>query len=253
VAAGFIWQLLAPSPKPPVAAPQVMHSSGPTLDVTPLTNLFGAAPQMGGDAPSSLNFKLRGVIAARIDTPAAALFDGGAPPTLAVKAGDELEPGVRLIEVAADHVIVDNHGRRERLDLDALPPAAGIQPADVAPPDNPPESPALPPTSMNERVLNRGELIGGIRGSNVNQWSNGLANGNGGIAVADASAQPLAGVLGLQNGDVITGINGSPMHQKTDIGLLYGVFSRTPRARLDIVRDGNPVTLYYRIENQAQS
>jgi type II secretory pathway component PulC len=133
VAAGLLWQWFAPASRPPVAAPPRLASTGPQLDVAPLTNVFGAVAPGGADAPSTLNYKLRGVIAAQADAPAAALFDAGGQPTLAVRSGEELESGVRLVEVAGDHVVVDNHGRRERLDLDSKPAAGGISPAGQPP------------------------------------------------------------------------------------------------------------------------
>jgi hypothetical protein len=36
---------------------------------------------------------------------------------LAVRQGDDIEPGARLVEVNADHVVLDRGGRRETLAL----------------------------------------------------------------------------------------------------------------------------------------
>ncbi len=142
--AGLLWLIFAPAPVLPAAAPTNDGGKGARLDIGPLTALFAPpAAQAGGESPSTLPQKLRGVIAAHDDAPAAAIFEGGTPPNAAVELGEELSPGVRLIEVQVDHVIVDNQGRRERIELDSKPAAAGIN--DLA--KNPPTTPAEPATN----------------------------------------------------------------------------------------------------------
>ncbi|WP_374352299.1 type II secretion system protein N [Chitinimonas sp.] len=260
--AGLIWQLIAPAAKPPLAAPQALRSSAPLLDMSPLNRLF-SDNSAGVAAPSSLSYKLRGVIAAQGEAPAAAMFEVTGRPALVAKTGDELEGGVRLVEVASDHALVDNHGRRERIELDSKPAANGIVPATAAVPvDNKLITPVnsatqlTPPVPVepaaDERRIARAALVGGLGQSGANHWAKGLADGSGGIALVDAAAQPVAGVLGLQNGDVLTAINNSPLQQKGDVALLYATFSRASKVKLDIVRNGAPLTLLYRIENQAK-
>ena len=263
--AGLVWLILAPRATPPVAAPARVKTSAAVLDMTPLVTLFGGRQAEGEASASSLSVKLRGVIAARDDQPAVAIFERNGAPALALRTGEELEPGVRLIEVAADHAVVDNHGRHERIELDATAAAQGIVAANGAPPPQPPTDlikPAQgenhPPPSprgaskIEQRAISRETLAAGMQHLNVNEWSRGINDSpdQQGVVIADASAQPLAGSLGLQNGDVLRSVNGVAMTHKSDISNLYGAFSRAPYVNVEVVRNGTPMTLHYRIENQ---
>ncbi|GAB3250586.1 type II secretion system protein N [Chitinimonas naiadis] len=264
LAAGLIWQVFAPRAAAPVAAPAVASQRPVTQDMSPLNALF--SEQAGGDTqPSSLSAKLRGVIAS--ETPAAAVFERPGQSSVAVRTGEELEPGVRLLEVAADYVVLDNRGRRERLELDAKAAAAGVMPADTAPP--PPSSPLITPAAVpapmaqrppmpppqagrggDERSLSRQALVAGMQGLNVADWSRGLADApGGGIAVESAASQPLSGPLGLQSGDVLKSVNGATLARKGDISALYGAFSSAPAIHIEILRNGTPMSLRYRIES----
>ncbi|MBV8658289.1 MAG: hypothetical protein JO142_10740, partial [Burkholderiales bacterium] len=193
------------------------------------------------------------------------IFERSGAPALALRTGEELEPGVKLVEVAADHAIVDNHGRRERVELDANAAAQGIVAANNAPPlqpqtdlirpamaENHPPPPQSGTGKIEQRTIGRDTLAAGMQHLNVNEWSRGLNDSpdQQGVVIADASAQPLAGPLGLQNGDVLRSVNGVTMSQKSDISNLYGAFSRAPYVNVEVVRNGTRMTLHYRIENQ---
>jgi hypothetical protein len=153
LAAGFVWLLLAPASTPPVAAPAKGGGQGPRIDLTPIAQLFGEPQSTEGEAASTLTVKLRGVVAAHEKLPAVAIFEGGDPNSSAVALGGELQSGVRLVEIAADHIVVDNHGRRERLDLDTKPAAvidtnvqrAPVQASPLINPVPPEAHPAGPP------------------------------------------------------------------------------------------------------------
>lgn len=270
LAAGLVWQMLAPRATPPVAAPAQAAARPVTQDMSPLNALFN--PAGGGELQaSSLSIKLRGVIASA--TPAAAVFERAGQPSLAVRSGEEIEPGVVLLEVAADYVVVDNHGRRERLELDAKAAAAGVLPAaDVPPPApspmivpaGPPSMPPLQPTGRmpmspapgrggDERSLSRQTLVAGMQGLNVADWARGLIDApGGGIAVESSASQPLAGPLGLQSGDILKSVNGAPLARKGDISALYGAFSSARTVQIEILRNGTPMSLRYRIESHAK-
>jgi type II secretory pathway component PulC len=288
--AGLLWQLFAPARIAPAAAPQKVQSGGPSLDVAPLTALF-VPPADGPTAPSTLNYKLRGVIAAAGQAPAAAMFEVQGKPTLVARTGEEVESGVKLVEVAADHAIVDNRGRRERIDLDSKPAANIIGPATPPVADNklispveaapaapaPTPAPALTPpvpvtpnvgqapsvlvppvvapnaSSSDEKIVAREVILAGGRGADISAWVEALANGKKGIVVVSTASQPALSALGLRPGDLLTAVNGSPLRQTGDISQLISVFARSPKAKLDVVRQGAPLTLNYRIVTQAKS
>lgn len=261
-AAGFLWLLLAPGVSMPAAAPAAGAATHAVMDLSTVSRLF-AAPAAVAEAPSALNYKLRGVIASHGQQPAAAVLQGSGPAAVAVKLNGELESGVKLVEVASGYVIVDNHGRRERIELDAkaatliggAPAATSAAPAQLLPPGA--QSNTAPPAGMpparEERVLTRQQLAAGMQSLNVADWAKGLADvSGGGILVENPSAQPLAPYLGLQSGDVLKSVNGAPLNKVNDISNMYGAFSRDSQITISLVRNGTPLLLKFRVPN-AQS
>lgn len=69
--------------------------------------------------PTTAAIKLLGVIAASGAEPGYALLQVGANPAVAVREGAEVEPSTRVVEVKADHVVLDRGGMRESLALPA--------------------------------------------------------------------------------------------------------------------------------------
>ncbi|MFC4158900.1 type II secretion system protein N [Chitinimonas lacunae] len=245
------WLLLAPRPLPPLAAPPEPGSVAAPTDLGPLTRLFSATAG-GPEQPSTLNLKLKGVIAARGDWPAVAVLIGGSGKENAFKAGDEVESGARLAEVNGDHVIIDNRGRRERVELDSKP-APSLNSMMPPPPPSLALTPGMaPPAPLplpgDERSLNRRSLAGGLQGLNISDWARGIAPAPaGGILIENVGAQPLAPMLGLQNGDVLKMVNGAPLAKTSDISSVYSAFSRDSQINLTVLRHGAPLTLRYRI------
>lgn len=273
LAAALLWQVFAPRSPMPLPAPDMAPPPVAKVELSALNALFGEGANQTVSL-SSLGIKLRGVIATT--APAVAIFEKAGQPAIAVKTDGEIEAGVRLQEVAPDHAIVDNRGRRERIDLDTKPPAAGLtavrpgqgrpamaQPgsggqappgrpdqAGGMPPSRAPASAALPSTRQTDsRSLTRQALAAGMQGLNVNDWTRGLVDSEGGVRIDNAAAQPLAGQLGLQSGDVLTSVNGSSLQHTTDISSLYSAFSRANNVTVEILRNGSPISLRYSIES----
>ncbi|HET9385078.1 MAG TPA: type II secretion system protein N [Gemmatimonadales bacterium] len=127
VLAYWTWAWFAPSPEPRVqAALAGGRAAGPTHAATAL--LGNARRDTGGDGPAGLAARLLGVVAASGGQPGYAVLRLDAKQTVAVREGEELEPGVRLAEVHADHVVLEQGGARETLawpkpDKSALPAA----------------------------------------------------------------------------------------------------------------------------------
>ncbi len=126
VLAYWTWAWLAPRPEPRAQAAvqtdgrAAGSTAGPTQAAV---GLFGSARRdNGGDrnrAPTGIAVGLLGVVAAsggRSGTPSSyAVFRLDAKQTVAVREGGEIEPGVRLAEVHADHVVLERSGVRETL------------------------------------------------------------------------------------------------------------------------------------------
>lgn len=130
--ARLAWQVLVPvrpaQPAPAsVATSPVPRPVTPALDVAAIrqAQLFGspAGVAANGEIPeSTLQLKLKGVIAAGDNPHAVAIFDGGDPQTRAARVGMNIMPNVVVKAVYKDKVIVSNNGRDERLMLQAPPP-----------------------------------------------------------------------------------------------------------------------------------
>lgn len=115
VLAYWTWAWLAPRPEPraPVAAPADGRAGEPTQDAYAL---FGGARRGGsGTAPVTGAITLLGIVAAEGGRPGYALLRLDGRPTLAVPQGSDVEPGLRLVEVRVDHIVLERSSGRETL------------------------------------------------------------------------------------------------------------------------------------------
>jgi general secretion pathway protein C len=179
----LFWLLAAPAVRLPAAAPvSAQPLSRPTgSDLSALNRWFTSTAAVASTAPSALAYKLRGVIAAQGDAPAAAIMQGANSIAVVVRKGKELEAGVVLSQVLRDHVLLDNHGRQERVELDARSAVT----IDIVP-----STLYIPPPSRatgmvgDEHQLNRRQLATGFQTLNIAEWTRGLVDApNGGILV----------------------------------------------------------------------
>ena len=115
--------------------------AAPLSSSATVANLFGVLQRAGGSAPATgIAIKLQGVVAAgreansSVDHRGYAILQLDAKKIVAVHEGEEIMPGVSLIEVHADHLILERGGLRETL---AWPPKnANTPPAPVNAPAN---------------------------------------------------------------------------------------------------------------------
>ena len=111
VAAYWSWQWLGP---PPVARLQALAPAASLASAS--AELFGKpAVQAGARASSGIEIQLLGSVAATPGHTGYALLRSEPRQTLTVREGDEILPGIRLAQVAADHVMVERSGVREML------------------------------------------------------------------------------------------------------------------------------------------
>ena len=110
VAAYWTWGWLAPSPEPRAQAaadPGGSASAGV---------LFGNVQRdRNSAAPTGIAIRLRGIVAAKGGLRGYAVVELEPRKIFAVREGEDVAPGIRLAEVAADHVILDRSGTRETL------------------------------------------------------------------------------------------------------------------------------------------
>jgi general secretion pathway protein C len=236
--AHWTWVFLAPAP----VASIPRNETG--IDLSAIARLFGAAPP--GNAASASGLRLKGVIAPTPGTAASAIFSTGAGRDIAVYVDGDIKPGVKLVEVDPDHVIVSRAGERERIDLEARRSApsrsaAGRGPAgfrlNVA------------KSGTNNFALSRKELDQALRDPGQLNYLGQIGfSPNGGVRMDAAPSGSLAQKLGLQPGDVIRKVNGQSIASSGDLARLYQQFATLSLVQAEVQRGSATVQLSYAIQ-----
>jgi general secretion pathway protein C len=113
VLAYWTWVWMAPRPAPRAAA-----FDRQPLHLEPAFRLFGGAPRTAGNAaPTGLAVDLLGVAASSGGKPGYAVLRLDAKRVVAVREGDQVEPGVKLAEVYPDRAVLERAGVRETVAL----------------------------------------------------------------------------------------------------------------------------------------
>lgn len=228
VLAYWTWHFAAPVPLRPIerAAPQ---RAG--IDALRAARLFGG-PVRTDARTTALNLKLHGVFAAPDTRLALAILNVDGQDQ-AVARGAEVQPGVVLNEVAADHVQLLNQGVRERLDLDrpqAQAPGTSGAPREMA----------LTPAEIDRAIANPQQFGAQIR-------SNG-DEGRPALIVDAVDTGGFAARLGLQSGDTLRLVNGNPVASVQDLARLLTDAASQQRVTLVGERLGKPLILSYKLQ-----
>ena len=151
---------VATRPVPPIEVPAPTDTSLERFRVIGTRNLFRTrtpepvAPVDEELKESALRLKLCGTYAAQpIDRSVACIDDQGTQKRRAFRIGQEISPGVRLIEVERRRAVIDNHGAREQLSMEEPPVAgAGVPAASAVPRGAPAGSTARAAPRISERL-----------------------------------------------------------------------------------------------------
>jgi general secretion pathway protein C len=122
VLAYWTWAFFSPQSESRSQALPVTADAG---GVEAAGRLFGN-PLKGSDGGGGVAIKLLGVVAAPGTRSGYAVLRLDARRTVAVREDGEIEPGVRLLEVHADHVVVERNGQHETLAWDAKRKVTGL-------------------------------------------------------------------------------------------------------------------------------
>jgi general secretion pathway protein C len=239
--AHWTWVFVAPGP---VAA---VPDGAPGVNLAAVARLFGAGPPASSSAAASTSgLRLKGVIAPDQGSAASAIFSTGAGKDIAVFVDREVQPGVKLVEVKPDYVIVARAGDRERIDLDTRRASAA------------PASSAgrvvgfrinVAKSSANNFSLSRKELDDALRDPNQLGYLGQIGMPPGGGVRMDAAPNgSLAQKLGLQPGDVIKKVNGQSVASPGDLARLYQQFATLATIQAEVQRGGATVQLSYAIQ-----
>ena len=240
--AHWTWVFIAP----PQVATTPAGDAG--VDMAAIAKLFGAAPPSSATVASSSGLRLKGVVAPDGGPIASAIFSTGSGRDIAVFVEREIAPGLKLVEVKPDHVIVSRNGVRERIDLEAARSAAatggnarGARAAGFRM--------NVTRSSTNSYAFSRKELDDALRDPNQLNYLGvlGMPPG-GGVRMESAPSGSLAQKLGLQPGDVIKKINGQPVSSSGDLARFYQQFATTSVINAEVQRGSQTLQLSYAIQ-----
>jgi general secretion pathway protein C len=140
--------------------------------------------------------------------------------------GDEIMPGVKLKAVTIDGVTIDRGGVDEQIFIDQSVVAPVAQPG-LAPMPLAVATPVTGTTLANE--------IGFVARTEKGQVT--------GFVVSPKGQGTAFRAAGLQEGDVLTAINGQPIRKAEDVGPAMGVTASSGTMLLSIERGGKAITL----------
>ena len=237
--AHWTWVLVAP---PRVAA---TNDTVQGVDMAAVARLFGATPPAAGGAPSTGGLRLKGVVAPTPGIAASAIFSTGSGRDLAVYVEGEVQPGLKLVEVHPQHVVLSRGGVRERLDLETARSATA---ATTAQPRQGFFKLNVARTGGNAFALSRKELDDTLRDPNQLNYLGAIGTApGGGVRMEAAPAGSLAQKLGLQPGDVIRKLNGQAVASPGDLARIYTQFNNLSSVQAEIQRGQAIVHLSYAI------
>jgi len=229
--AHWTWRFVAPLPPLRATDARIDIHLGPELDALLAAQLFGSVHERTGatvEQLTTLNLKLFGVFAANGGLPAVAVLkvDGQ---DQAVVTGHEIVPGVVLDAVAPDHVILLNRGVRERLDLETMGRPLALAGGDI-------------PVTRQEvnQVLANPQVLG----VQVQSGTGPLA----GLVLTSVAGDGLLARMGLQSGDTLRMINGSPVANVQDMARLLSGTADVQRITVAGERQGKPLILSFRLQ-----
>ncbi|NJC06582.1 general secretion pathway protein C [Sphingomonas kaistensis] len=225
-AARLIWILV--TPLGPVG--RWLPPAPPTIPATAQLALFStfdpfataqAPANAAAPAPAVSGFTLFGTRMSFGGAPGSAIIAGADGVQTSYLVGEEVAPGVRLLSVGFDFVLLGGNGAEQRLAMEGAEPpvaaaAAGTVPAGSA-------ALALTPAAIRNNVALAPRLVAG-------RVSGFLVSATGNPAVLART--------GLRDGDIITQVNGRPL---TDPAALQSQLS--PGARLSLTVERGAATV----------
>lgn len=222
--AGLTWRIAGHASTGAVTIPSGARPVAVTADVTPALAFapFGKGAATDATQATALPLKLKGVFAAVPAALSVAYIEVGGEAAKPFRVGES--PGGGTIEgILRDRVILRVAGRIEYLAFPDPALTAEQQTAAAAPPAAPPA--AAPSASVAPATAAASVLAA-------------MTPAPGGGMQVGANAPP-----GLQSGDVITSIGGTPLTSPASAASAFAAAQSRGSVQVQITRDGKPVTL----------
>lgn len=155
--------------------------------------------------------------------------------------GDEIAPGVKLVGVAFDHVLLDRGGARESLFLDQSGDAAPANPATPLPAPTPEIGSPAAASSNASGEMSSATLKAGV--GFAPRTENGRVTG---LVVQPQGDGATFRAAGLRPGDVIRSVNGRPIGSASDAAGLANQIAPGARLSLEVERGASvvPVAIF---------
>lgn len=236
--AGLFWQVLTPGVGHGNLSMPAPVPAAPAHTLQGLQDWF--APPARETAEAVTDLQLLAVVTGRQGV---AVLRAAQASSMAVRVGETIHPGSRLVAVTASGVEIERNGQRTRLSLPGQEASATTLVTVV------PAASAVRSAARAGSTLTRGQLSGLLRSGNLADWGQGLSSyRDGGILIEDPARQPLLQALALRAGDVLRAVNGKAVRELSDISLLYNQLSQQSSVELSVLRDGSLQTLPYKIQ-----
>ena len=229
----LVWIILVPTPTAPVL-PLAPEAATPDYSIFQRFDAFFRTGSAGGEAAAQDNQQMR-LFGVRADDAGGGsaiigLADGR---QLSVGVGEEVEPGLVLKSVDADHVVLARGASLSRLMFTELPMGAATPPAPPA------EEQVVTPQGTtaqggaSDQVVDPARLMAqaGLRPRMQGLGVNGFTVSGTGDGTALAAA-------GLRSGDVILSVNGQALDNPARIAGLRDQLSNGASAEIRFERNG---------------
>lgn len=187
------------------------------------------------------------------------------------RVGDALPGGARLERVERDKVVVSRNGRQEVLNLPQLEEIRGrsaidigeapsVEAGDSPAPSSAPPEPSLEPASLREpQLIDATALAARIRSAASPQALEEIAfaspyRQNGqflGFRLRPGRDQQLLKQLGLNNGDVITEINGNRLQNPLQAFAMLRELQQADQVSLRVLRNGTEIPFVFSLNKAA--
>ncbi len=203
---------------------------------------FRSAPQGPASATvTALGLTLFGVNINEATGGGSAIIAGEDEVQTSYAVGDEIAPGVRLVGVAFDHVLLDRGGARESLFLDQSGEAAVATPGAPLPAPTPEIGSATPTGGSGGGEMSPASLKAGV--AFAPRAENGRVTG---LVVQPQGDGAIFRAAGLRPGDVIRGFNGRPIGSAGDAAAFTNQIVPGARISLEIERGASvvPVAIF---------
>ena len=193
---------------------------------------FDRAAAGGGEASAavtSLDLTLYGLRMNEASGGGSAIIAGSDGVQRSYAVGEEVSPGVKLVQVLFDHVVLERGGARESLFLDQSVPAETVGDAPMT--AAPVAGATPPPVVQAPGPLNAEAIAGGIG------FAPRIENGRPtGFAVTPKGDGAVFAQAGFRAGDIVVEINGRKVSSAADAAALTGQIKPGARLSLQVER-----------------